>query len=69
MPIFNLLKPEWSNCERFSSIRGMNGLNIEVSENLPVEDGYMRYKDDNLTFMGSSARLYCLMYCGDINGK
>lgn len=54
--LFNLLKPEWSNCESFSDISGMSGLNIEVSKNLPVENDRMGYRDVSLTFTGSSAR-------------
>lgn len=50
-----LIKPEWSNCESFSDIQGMSGLNIEVSKNLPIEDGCMRCRDVSLTFTGSSA--------------
>lgn len=53
-PLFNQIRPEWSTCESFSDVQGMSGLNIEVSEHLPIEDDYMRCRDGNLTFTGSS---------------
>lgn len=54
LPLFNQLKPEWSNCESFLGIQGMSGLNIEVSENFPVGDSCMRYRDGSLAFTGLS---------------
>lgn len=36
----------------------MTGLNTVVSENFPVKDGRMKYRDGSLTFIGSSAGIY-----------
>lgn len=33
----------------------MSGLYTKVSKNLPIEDGYMRYRDGSLTFKGPFA--------------
>lgn len=39
----------------------MGGLNTKVSENLHVEDSYMRYRDGSLTFTSSSIGIFFIM--------
>ena len=70
LPLFNHLKPEYTNCESFLVIRGWRGLNTKVSENFPIENNYkvgvLRIWNGKSTSIGSSVGDWIEIFYGEI---